>query len=98
MGGATPARMNLVKNAVLALFLAAGVAACDDAEELIDCTDMCDELDSCFEEGFDQTDCIDSCEDQPEVAIEDCDACLDESERECSDCIGICSVFIEGGL
>jgi hypothetical protein len=92
--------MSLVKSTLLALFLSAGFAtgvACD-AEEIIDCTDLCDELDSCFDEGFGTVDCIDSCEEQAEATIDNCDACLDESERECSECTGVCSVFIEGGF
>lgn len=68
------------------------------ADELVQCTDICDELDSCFED-FDTTECIDRCEDQSEAAIDTCNDCLDDSEQECTDCTGAtCSVFIEGGM
>ena len=80
---------------VLTAGLLAGAAACG-GDELIECTDLCFELEGCFDPMVDRTDCIDSCEDEAEVTIDVCDNCLDESERECSECPGACAVFIEG--
>lgn len=87
-------------HSVLALLvgLCLSTATACGTDEVVQCTDICDELDSCFED-FDTTQCIDRCEDQSEAAIDTCNDCLDESEMECTDCTGAqCSVFIGGGM
>lgn len=83
-------------SSALTLALLTGATACG-GEELIECTDLCFELEDCFDATVDRTDCIDSCEDEAEVTIDVCDNCLDESERECTECPSACAVFIEGG-
>lgn len=78
---------------VIAVVLAA-FAACD-SDEVIDCVDLCDELDSCFADGFDSTECVDGCEEQAEAAIDTCDLCLDDNDRECVACGAECAIFTD---
>ncbi len=80
-------------SAVLGLVLALGVAGCDEAEQAVDCADICMEADDCLDD-FDSTECLDRCEDQPQSEVDACDMCLDDSETECSTCGASCAPLL----
>ena len=80
-----------ISNPLIALLFGlclTGASACG-TEEAIQCTDICDELDTC-DENFDLTSCYDTCESQSDANIDTCNDCLDASENECTDCSAEC--------
>ena len=59
------------------------------AEELIDCTDICTDVEDCIGDEFEVRECRQSCDDQSQNAINQCDACLDSAES-CGECLVEC--------
>lgn len=60
------------------------------AEEFIDCTDICTDVEDCIGDEFGVRDCRDSCVDQSQNAINQCDACLDDNPDSCGPCLVEC--------
>ncbi|MCA9579567.1 MAG: hypothetical protein R3B40_09340 [Polyangiales bacterium] len=60
------------------------------AEEFIDCTDICTDVEDCVGDEFGVRDCRQSCVDQSQNAINECDACLDSTDT-CGDCLVECA-------
>ena len=54
----------------------------DDAEDVVDCIDVCDRYQDCVDDDYDVDDCVDRCEDE----ADDSDAWRDRL-RSCSECI-----------
>lgn len=54
----------------------------DDAEDVIDCLDVCDRYQECVDDDYDVDDCVDRCEDE----ADDSDTWRNRL-RSCSDCI-----------
>ena len=77
----------LLSAIVLSLTLFA--AGCG-AEEFIDCTDICTDVEACVGDEFGVRDCRDKCVDQSQNAIDQCDACLDSSDS-CGACLVECA-------
>lgn len=83
-----------------ALALSLGLAACDDADELFDCAQICERYADCFDADYDVGECTSRCEDNADTddqfaeRADDCEACLDD--RSCTgsfacaaECVGI---------
>ena len=63
-----------------AALITLGVLGCDDADQLVDCAQICDKYNDCINDDVDRTECIDQCEDKAEDhddAADDCENCLD---------------------
>jgi hypothetical protein len=60
-----------------------GILGCDEADETIDCAQICSKYNDCIDDDVDQTECIDQCEDKADRnddaadAVDDCENCLD---------------------
>ena len=61
------------------------------AEELIDCTDICTDVEDCIGDEFGVRDCRQSCQEQSQNAINECDACLDDNPNSCGPCLAECT-------
>lgn len=77
---------------LLVLAVTLGLASCA-ADEIIDCTDLCETLDDCFDDDVDFFNCVDQCEDEAETTIESCDNCLDDEMGVCMQCSAECDPF-----
>ena len=63
-----------------ASLLTLGILGCDDADQIVDCAQICDKYNDCIDNDIDRTQCIDQCEDKAEEhddAADDCENCLD---------------------
>ena len=61
------------------------------AEEFIDCTDICTDVEDCIGDEFGVRNCRESCVDQSQNAINQCDACLDDDPASCGSCLVECA-------
>lgn len=77
---------------LLAMGVTFGLASCD-AEDVLDCADLCESLDDCFDDNVDSVNCVDQCEDEAEATIETCDNCLDDEMGVCMECSAECERF-----
>jgi hypothetical protein len=91
-----------LKTAVIAAFALGGwtLGGCGEVEEHIDCFQICDRYEECWDEGYDVSACTDECEtnadteDGYEEKASACEDCLDgrscAGSFPCADeCIGI---------
>jgi hypothetical protein len=81
---------------------AAGLGACDsdEADELLQCSDICNAFIDCTNADMDLTDCIDACEDQESntsPSFEACEDCVDTNACESNvwQCNSECAEVIE---
>ena len=57
--------------------------ACDEADEVLDCSELCDKKQECVDEDYDVDDCIDVCEDAADESenyerqLDECEDCID---------------------
>jgi hypothetical protein len=85
-----------MKHIILGLGLTISVpvlslAACGEADELFDCTQICNRYDECVDEDSDVTACVDQCEDNADGEngeafadqADECETCLDD--RSCAE-------------
>lgn len=92
----------MLKTLSLCAFLfgsaAIAVSGCDEADQAVDCSQICNRYQECFDEDYDVSACIDRCRpmlDEDPHGADDCEACIDD--RSCtgavfncaSDCAGI---------
>jgi hypothetical protein len=64
---------------ILASFCGVG---CSEAEQIYDCTSVCEKYSECVDEDLDQSDCVDRCESNA-----DADKDFEEQASDCEDCI-----------
>ena len=75
---------------ILALaFLPLTLAGCQG--DIIDCQDICTDVEDCIGDQFDVADCRGSCREQSHNAINECDACLDDTPDSCGQCLAECA-------
>jgi hypothetical protein len=89
-----------IQTSLAALALAAIpflATACDEADEVIDCTQICERYQDCVDDEYDVDDCVDRCEtnaDEDEdfaEATDACETCLDDQScGESFDCVDEC--------
>lgn len=75
---------------------------CSEADRTIDCAQICEKWENCFEEDVDNSDCVDTCEDAADAdedferKVDNCEGCLDNTS--CSEatveCTDECAVII----
>lgn len=74
--------------AVLALGLGFGFAACDEADRVTDCQDICSRYSDCYDSAYDVSACRDRCDDAAsdsetfDQKVDTCENCLDD--RSCT--------------
>ncbi len=77
----------------IVLVASVGTMSCSDAENVIDCLDICETVEDCAGDDFDVDECVDSCEDNSDNQIDTCDQCLDEKDS-CIDCTLDCALLL----
>jgi hypothetical protein len=82
-----------------------GLGACDsdEADELLQCTDICNAFIDCTNSEADVSDCIDQCEDQQSntnPAFETCEDCVDSNACENNEwqCSSQCAAIIDQSI
>jgi len=85
--------------ALLGFGTLAYTTGCSDVGEAIDCDQMCNELERCFDDDLDVRDCAERCEDRVEdnALADKLDACTDclDDDRSCSEADAACEVCDE---
>lgn len=97
---AIPSRMTKLNSIFAVLFAFSTWIACDKADEVFDCAQICNRYSDCFDADYDVGECVDRCEDNAanddafSDAADACENCLDD--RSCTgsfacadECIGI---------
>lgn len=77
------------------LFLAG--AGCDEAEQAIDCNQICNRYSDCVDDDYDVSACRDRCEDMLDEdpnGADECEACIDD--RSCTGAVFNCAAECAG--
>lgn len=80
---------NMLKNLTLPLLFLSSLGflstACDEADQAIDCNQICNRYQECFDSDYDVGACVDRCEPMLESdphGADDCENCIDD--RSCA--------------
>jgi hypothetical protein len=90
----------------LRLFVLIGFGAlaystgCSEVDEAIDCDQMCNRIEECFDADLDVRDCAERCEDRVENdaladKLDACTDCLDRDEHSCAEAEEACATCDE---
>ncbi len=93
-----------MKSVLGVLFALCGLGAvamsCSDADELIDCQQICSRYQSCFDNGYDVSACRSRCENKADEdkafadRVDACEKCIDD--RSCTSSVFSCSAQCAG--
>ena len=85
----------LIPTAIVALLLGNCALGCSDAENTVNCAQVCDKYKTCLNSDYDVASCTMKCEDKAndsasrQKQLDDCDSCIED--RSCSGAVFSCT-------